>query len=177
MKLSQNGINLIKNLEGYREKSYKCSAGKLTIGYGHTDGVYEDQKITKEQAENFLKKDVEEFEKNVNYINKKKKYNLNQNQFDSLVSFTFNLGPGKLNTLTQNRTKSQLPDGMKFIIKQIKKLSQDWLIEDKRKSICLINQWVILLIIIMLIMLILIIIIPILTIIHLKEGPIVIQVT
>ena len=98
----------------YREKAYKCSAGKLTIGYGHTDGVYEDQKITKEQAENFLKKDVEEFEKNVNYINKKKKYNLNQNQFDSLVSFTFNLGPGKLNTLTQNRTKNQLPDGMKL---------------------------------------------------------------
>ena len=72
MKLSQNGINLIKNLEGYREKSYKCSAGKLTIGYGHTDGVYEDQKITKGQADNFLKKDVEKFEKNVNNINKKK---------------------------------------------------------------------------------------------------------
>ena len=61
MKLSQNGVNLIKNFEGYREKAYKCSAGKLTIGYGHTDGVYEDQTITKEQAENFLKKDVEKF--------------------------------------------------------------------------------------------------------------------
>ena len=58
MKLSQNGVNLIKNLEGYREKPYKCSAGKLTIGYGHTNKVYEGQRITKEQADNFLKEDV-----------------------------------------------------------------------------------------------------------------------
>ena len=139
MKLSQNGINLIKNLEGYREKSYKCSAGKLTIGYGHTDGVYEDQKITKEQADNFLKKDVEKFEKNVNNINKKKKYNLNQNQFDSLVSFTFNLGPGKLNTLTQNRTKSQLPDGMKLYNKANKKVIPG-LANRRQKEIDLFNK-------------------------------------
>ena len=63
MKLSQNGVNLIKNFEGYREKAYKCSAGKLTIGYGHTDGVYEGQRITKEQADNFLKEDVKNLKK------------------------------------------------------------------------------------------------------------------
>ena len=82
---------------------------------------------------------LKKFEKNVNDINKKKKYNLNQNQFDSLVSFTFNLGPGNLNTLTQNRTKSQLSDGMKLYNKANKKVIPG-LANRRQKEIDLFNK-------------------------------------
>lgn len=89
MKISQRGINLIKNFEGLRLKAYKCPAGVWTIGYGHTGNVRQGQVITKMQAELLLKKDLERFEKAVNEFALIK---LTQNQFDSLVSFAFNVG-------------------------------------------------------------------------------------
>ena len=46
MKISQEGLSLIKKFEGLRLKAYKCSANVLTIGYGHTGGVKETDKIT-----------------------------------------------------------------------------------------------------------------------------------
>ncbi|HAH55321.1 MAG TPA: muraminidase [Flavobacterium sp.] len=89
MKTSEKGINLIKNFEGLRLKAYLCPAGVLTIGYGHTGGVKPNQFITKLGAELLLETDLLFPEKAVNELVKIK---LTQNQFDALVSFTFNVG-------------------------------------------------------------------------------------
>ena len=89
MNISQNGINLIKQFEGLRLKAYQCAAGVWTIGYGHTSGVKKGDKITPKQAEDFLRSDLEKFE---NAINNLVIAELNQNQFDALVSFVFNIG-------------------------------------------------------------------------------------
>ena len=97
-KLSDNGLKLIKKFEGCRLKAYKDSGGILTIGYGHTGDVKNNMIITQQQADNLLKKDCERF---VNHINKYMDiYNFNQNQFDALVSFAFNIG--NINQLTNN---------------------------------------------------------------------------
>ncbi|MCD7779853.1 MAG: lysozyme [Candidatus Gastranaerophilales bacterium] len=89
MKTSDNGINLIKKFEGLKTKAYKCPAGVWTIGYGHTSGVLSTDTCTKEQATNWLKQDVKTAE---NAIEKYVKVELNQNQFDALVSFIYNVG-------------------------------------------------------------------------------------
>lgn len=91
MKISTNGIELIKRFEGLRLTAYRCSAGVLTIGYGHTTGVKPGDKITGQQADAFLHEDVlvAEITVNTNVTTR-----LNQNQFDALVSFVFNLGMG-----------------------------------------------------------------------------------
>ena len=120
-------------------KAYKCSAGKPTIGYGHTKEVYMGQTITKKKAEEFFREDLKGPERYVNEVNKNKKYNLNQNQFDSLVSFTYNAGPKKLKTLTQNRTKAQLPNGMKLYNKVGKKVIKG-LVNRRQDEINLFNQ-------------------------------------
>ena len=102
MKTSKNGIDLIKKFEGCKLTAYKCAAGKWTIGYGHTEGVKAGQTIIQAQAENFLKDDLVKFEKLVEKYNSK--YHWNQNQFDALVSFAFNVG--NIDQLTANGTRS-----------------------------------------------------------------------
>lgn len=98
MKISQKGTDLIKSFEGLELKAYKDSVGVTTIGYGSTGShVSMGMTITKEQAEQLLKKDLERFEKGVSDI---VKVPLNQNQFDALVSFSFNLGLGSLKSST-----------------------------------------------------------------------------
>ena len=97
MKISQEGLSLIKRFEGCRLESYKCSANVLTIGYGHTSGVKETDTITQDEADKLLQEDVEQFEKYVDdYVTVK----LGQSQFDALVAWTFNLGPGNLREST-----------------------------------------------------------------------------
>lgn len=103
MKTSQNGINLIKKFEGCRLKAYKCAAGVWTIGYGHTNGVKSTNVITEEQAEQYLIEDLERFEKKVDQYNYR--YNWNQNEFDALVSFAFNIG--SIDKLTADGTRSK----------------------------------------------------------------------
>lgn len=93
MKTSQKGIDLIKKFEGCRLTAYKCPAGVWTIGYGHTRGVKKGQRITQKQAESYLKSDLREYEKSVE---KAVKVTLNQNQFDALISFTYNCGVAAL---------------------------------------------------------------------------------
>ena len=88
-KISENGINLIKSFEGLRLSAYKCSAGVLTIGYGHTGNVKPFDVVSEKQAEDILKNDLIKFEK---VINDSVCVELNQNQFDALVSFVFNIG-------------------------------------------------------------------------------------
>ena len=97
MKTSNNGINLIKEFEGCKLTAYKCPAGVWTIGYGHTKNVKQGMKITNEHATNLLKDDLKTYE---GYVNKYVKVKLNQNQFDALVSFTFNCGGGALKSST-----------------------------------------------------------------------------
>lgn len=98
MKISQKGIDLVKSFEGLELKAYKDSVGVATIGYGSTGShVSMGMTITKEQAEQLLKKDLERFEKGVSEL---VKVPLNQTQFDALVSFSFNLGLGNLKSST-----------------------------------------------------------------------------
>lgn len=103
LKTGQAGLNLIKQFEGCRLKAYKCPAGVWTIGYGHTAGVKAGQTITQAQADKMLVEDVERFEKNVNKYCEK--YRWNQNEFDALVSFAFNLG--SIDQLTAGGTRSR----------------------------------------------------------------------
>lgn len=96
MKISENGIKLIEYFEGLRLKPYLCSAKIPTIGIGTT--IYpngkkvsmKDSPITKEQAYEYLRNDISKFEKELNYLLGTTK--VNQNQFDSLLSFGYNLG-------------------------------------------------------------------------------------
>jgi lysozyme len=97
MKISQDGINLIKHYEGLRTKAYLDSVGVATIGYGHTKGVKLGMMITETKAEELLKQDLEYFENKVLDL---VKVNLLQNQFDALVSFVFNVGEGNLKKST-----------------------------------------------------------------------------
>lgn len=91
MKVSNNGINLIKRFEGLELKAYKDSVGILTIGYGHTHAVKAGDAITGEQADAFLREDLQVAELT---INTNVKVKLTQGQFDALASFVFNLGSG-----------------------------------------------------------------------------------
>lgn len=89
------GINLIKEFEGYNGNAYVCPAGVWTIGYGTTKypngkAVSKGDTCTKAEAETYLKSDVVKFERNVNTFDAKMKWN--QNEFDALVSFAYNLG-------------------------------------------------------------------------------------
>lgn len=108
MEASQNALNLIKKFEGCRLTAYKCPAGVWTIGVGHTAGVYQGMKITQTEADKLLKNDLKIYEKHVNNL----KRNFNQNEFDALVSFTFNCGVGSLQTLCKNRTNAQIADAL-----------------------------------------------------------------
>ena len=102
MKISNKGLALIKEFEGCRLEAYKDPAGVPTIGYGHTSGVKMGQTITQKTADEYLRDDCAAAEKNVNSFDAK--YHWNQNQFDALVSFAFNLG--SINQLTANGTRS-----------------------------------------------------------------------
>lgn len=113
MKISENGINLIKFFEGERLTAYKCSANVWTIGIGHTglvDGaqIHEGMTITSQKSIELLKEDIRYFEDAVNKIS----LSLNQNQFDALVSFSFNCGVGSLQTLIKNRTLEQIGEAL-----------------------------------------------------------------
>lgn len=108
--ISRNGLNLIKNFEGLRLKAYKCPAGVLTIGYGHTKNVNINDVITLEQANLYLLQDLKGTIFCVNEYDKI--YNFTQNEFDALCSFTFNCGKGNLNKLTNKgeRTKQEISE-------------------------------------------------------------------
>ena len=91
MNISKNGIEFIKKEEGLVLDAYLCPANVWTIGYGHTNSVKKGDKITEEQAEDFLVNDLLYSER---IVNKMVKVKLNQNQYDALVSFVFNVGSG-----------------------------------------------------------------------------------
>lgn len=100
---SDNVLEAIKNTEGLRLEAYYCPSGKLTIGYGHTAGVYEGQTLScEEEAMELLREDVAIRENIVfSYIDKinenrvdDEKYYPTQGEFDAMVDFTYNCGEG-----------------------------------------------------------------------------------
>lgn len=112
MKTGNAGLNLIKQFEGCRLTAYKCPAGVWTIGYGHTAGVISGQTITQEEADKMLVCDVEKYERKVNkYYDR---YRWNQNEFDALVSFAFNIG--SIDQLTANGTRSRAVIAEKILL-------------------------------------------------------------
>ena len=104
MKISQAGIDLIRRFEGCKLKPYLCPAGYWTVGYGHVIGngktKPEKQLYTQEEVNEFLRTDLARFEQGVlRYC----PVHLTQFEFDSLVSFSFNLGLGVLQRSTLRR--------------------------------------------------------------------------
>lgn len=93
------GINLIKEFEGLKLGKYKDAVGLWTIGYGHLIRPEEtfDRRLTEEEAESLLRKDLQEAEKGIKRL---VSVPLTQNQFDALVSFVFNVGVGRLENST-----------------------------------------------------------------------------
>ncbi|MFK3666215.1 lysozyme [Ochrobactrum teleogrylli] len=94
-RIGQSGLNLIKEFEGLRLEKYKDAVGKWTIGYGHLILPSErfDLPLTGLEAEDLLQSDLRKFEGGViQYV----AVSMNQNQFDALVSFAFNLGLANL---------------------------------------------------------------------------------
>ncbi|MDE1714955.1 lysozyme (plasmid) [Chromobacterium amazonense] len=105
MQTSANGINLIKQFEGLRLAAYQDSVGVWTVGYGHTSpDVKPGLRISNEQAEQLLRQDLARFEKGVGRLVKAP---ISQNQFDALVSFSYNLGLGSLQSSTLLRLLNQ----------------------------------------------------------------------
>jgi len=92
------GLNLIKKYEGLRLKAYQDPVKIWTIGYGHTGpDVKKGKVITEAEAERLLKQDLRKFE---GVVNSKVTKKLTRNQFDALVSFTYNVGPEAFRTST-----------------------------------------------------------------------------
>lgn len=97
------GLEIIKSFEGFRSAPYKCPAGIPTIGYGATfypDGkkvTLLDEHINEERATDLLKSMLVSFER---YVDSYCRDDINQNQFDALVSFAYNLGPANLKSST-----------------------------------------------------------------------------
>ncbi len=95
---SSNGLELTEKSESLRTTAYQDSVGVWTIGYGHTGpDVHPGLTITPEQATALLMKDVAGACASVNSL---VTVQLNQNQFDALVDFVFNMGAGSFKTST-----------------------------------------------------------------------------
>lgn len=99
MKISKDGIKLIKDFEGCKLYAYRCPAGVATIGYGHTKGVRMGQAITMQKAEEFLREDLAPIEAELTKLNML----LQQRQFDALCSWIFNLGMGNFKNSTMRK--------------------------------------------------------------------------
>lgn len=139
MKTSTRGKNLIKKYEGLHLTVYRCPAGILTIGYGHTKTAQPSMKINKEMAEILLEQDLTDVE---NAIKRLVKVPLSQNQFDALVSFIFNIGETKfskstlLKYINENKilqageefmkwTKARQPGGLKELPGLVKRRAEE----------------------------------------------------
>jgi len=96
-RISNPGIEMIKQSEGLREEAYRCPGGVWTIGYGHTKNVNEGDKITREKAIEYL---IEDLKYTENAVRKNVAVPLTQRQYDALVSFVFNIGTGAFESST-----------------------------------------------------------------------------
>lgn len=95
--ISEQGKDLIKRFEGLRLEAYKpvSSEANWTIGWGHCGpDVAQGSKISREEADRIFDKDIQYYVNAVNRVSFG--FTPNQNQFDALCSFCYNLGPGRL---------------------------------------------------------------------------------
>lgn len=110
MKTSANGINLIKQCEGCVNKVYLDAVNVKTVGYGHTGNDVNKLPVgtivSQEQINTWLVNDLIKFERKVDKYTAK--YQFNQNQFDALVSFAFNVGNIDQLTASGTRTISEI---------------------------------------------------------------------
>ncbi len=98
MQVSSVGKEAIEGYEGLRLTAYQDSVGVWTIGYGHTGpDVHQELTITQDQADQLMSADLHKFEDGVTRL---VRVPINQNQFDALVSFAYNLGLGSLGNST-----------------------------------------------------------------------------
>ena len=94
MKMTEDGLALIKRFEGFMAEAYRCPAGVWTIGYGHTSAagppaVAGGMTISRAEADAILRKDVEMFARDVRAS---LRITLDDRQFSALVSFAYNVG-------------------------------------------------------------------------------------
>lgn len=95
MQISDKGLALIKDFEGFSDVAYLCPAGVWTIGYGHTKGVQEGDTMSKEVAERLLKDELsQKYEPQVQKLTGG--LELTQGQYDALVCFVYNVGAHSL---------------------------------------------------------------------------------
>lgn len=133
MLTSDRGLSLIKQFEGLTLKAIRLTGERYyTIGYGHYGSdVRPDQIITLEAAEQLLRKDLTLIESQVlQYV----PFKLNQNQFDSLVSFTYNCGAGNLRKLVKGRNAEQVANHMLAYTKSGSDIYTQGLINRRRKE-------------------------------------------
>jgi lysozyme len=108
MTTSENGYNLIKRFEGLRLAAYNDGTGVITIGYGtiriNDQPIQTGTVITEDQANQLLQNEVQGFE---TYVNQYVQIQTTQNQFDALISFTYNLGQHNLLMSTLLRKLNQ----------------------------------------------------------------------
>ena len=110
MKISNVGLDLIKSFEGCQLKAYRCPARVVTIGFGETgkfaltgEKIVMGMSITEEQAKESFRIALKPYENAVNRLG----VELNQNQFDALVSFCYNLGTGIFKGSLENAIKNR----------------------------------------------------------------------
>jgi lysozyme len=122
MKASKECLKMLAHHEGVRQKPYKCPAGLWTVGVGHLIGDGKtlpdswNKTFTLDEVYDILAKDVVRFERGVNkYIT----VPLRQNEFDALVSFSFNLGLGVLqrSTLRQALNRGDKEGAIESLLK------------------------------------------------------------
>ena len=113
MKISKAGIDFIIGFEGFSANACKCVSTEkyYTIGYGHYGAdVKKDDTITREEARKLLEADLLSFEKKVSKYDSK--YDFNQNEFDALVSFAYNVGNIDQLTAKGTRTRDKIAECM-----------------------------------------------------------------
>ena len=111
MKISDNGLNLIKKFEGCRLTAYQDAVGVWTIGYGKAItgiSIRQGLRISQETADEWLRQSVDK--KYGPKVDKYSAYNWNQNEFDTLVSFAYNIGSIDGLTASGSRSKEEIAD-------------------------------------------------------------------
>lgn len=111
MKISEQGVTLIKSFESCKLTAYKALSTEehYTIGWGHYGAdVKAGQTISQDEADALFLSDLQQFVKYTNTYTASLK--LNQNQFDALVSFCYNCGPGTLKKLVSGRAVEEIAE-------------------------------------------------------------------
>jgi lysozyme len=126
VKVSERGIKLIKHHEGIRNRPYRCAAGLYTVGVGHLIGDGKslpeswNRTFSKEEIDGLLKSDLKRFELGVHKM--LPNVPLRQSEFDSIVSFCFNLGLGcfQRSTIRQALLRGDKKAAMESLVKYCK---------------------------------------------------------